>query len=453
MSLSALTVWEVRTNGADVNGGGYRSDAGNTDYSQQAAPQVAVTDAVTDGTTTISSTNATFESVMIGNLIYIAGGTGSITGAWYEVITRVSPTIITVDRSTGLTTGTGATLNLGGALGSPGILSDLMSVSGMDAHVKSGTYTLTTTTPGSDGPMHLANHLRLRISGYETTREDYGAKPVMDVGAQTSFTVVVTDGHFNDFIQVVQNIKVDGQTNAGVVGFDSTHQFQADTYDNCEAVDCVTGFDNGSCTCQECVASGCSGWGFDAVKGLVRGCEAFNCTSGGFNLLSGIGGNVQNCLAHDNTGPGFFVATYTSGSGATNCTAWNNGSHGFDLSFDMSKVSGCLAVGNGGYGFDTVDSEQLMINCAGYDNTSGNVKNTPNHWPFIDLTADPFVNSAADDFRPNNTAGGGADLRAADGGIPSQTNNNDIGAVQHADPAGGGGPPLILTRRNTLIGR
>jgi len=100
-----------------------------------------------------------------------------------------------------------------------------------------------------------------------------------------------------------------------------------------------------------------------------------------------------------------------------------------------------LAVNNGGYGFQTSLSEVgVLVNCAGFNNTSGNVYGAPIlNEGFLDLSADPFMDAAGHDYRPNNIAGGGAALRAAGVGVASQTNNEDIGAVQHTDPAGGGG--------------
>ena len=47
MALSATVVWEVRPAGSgssDDNGGGYKSDAGTTDYSQQDAAELTLTD-------------------------------------------------------------------------------------------------------------------------------------------------------------------------------------------------------------------------------------------------------------------------------------------------------------------------------------------------------------------------------------------------------------------------
>src|SRR5918993_643506 len=56
-----------------ANGGGFVAGATGTDYSQQDAPQVAVTDAVANGTTTITSDAAAFATTHVGNIIYLAG--------------------------------------------------------------------------------------------------------------------------------------------------------------------------------------------------------------------------------------------------------------------------------------------------------------------------------------------------------------------------------------------
>jgi len=65
----------------------------------------------------------------------------------------------------------------------------------------------------------------------------------------------------------------------------------------------------------------------------------------------------------------------------------------------------------------------------------------------IALTADPYEDSANGDFRPNDTASGGALLRGQTKiGAGMITNNQDIGALQHADPAGGGGTGAIVNQ-------
>ena len=118
MALAAATVWEVRpTNGNDTNGGGFVTGATGTDYSQQNAKNTgsadkSTTDAVGIGTTTLTSATANFGTTIVGNIIFLSGS-GATTG-WYQVVSRTNSTTVVLDRSPG--TGTGWTMNIGGAL-------------------------------------------------------------------------------------------------------------------------------------------------------------------------------------------------------------------------------------------------------------------------------------------------------------------------------------------------
>ena len=88
------------------------------DYSQQNAnntvgSNISTTDAVAVGTTTITSATGAFTVAISGNVVYFAGGTGSLIGGWY-LVTYASSTSITIDRA--IAAGTGITMNIGGAL-------------------------------------------------------------------------------------------------------------------------------------------------------------------------------------------------------------------------------------------------------------------------------------------------------------------------------------------------
>ena len=119
MAIGTTAVWEIwpgasGTHGSDTNGGGFDTGIASygTDYSQQATAQIAVTDAVTNNTTTVTSATANFSAAHIGNAVYLSG-TGTTTGRYF-VTGVTNATTITVDRATGSTGGTGVTLNLGG---------------------------------------------------------------------------------------------------------------------------------------------------------------------------------------------------------------------------------------------------------------------------------------------------------------------------------------------------
>lgn len=115
MTIGASTVWRIRVSGNDANGAGYDStiSGAGTDYSQQDATQLSLTDCVSTASTTITSATGGFTSAMIGNAIRISAGTGSPTVGYYFITARTDTNTITVDRVSGTyTAGTG---NVGGA--------------------------------------------------------------------------------------------------------------------------------------------------------------------------------------------------------------------------------------------------------------------------------------------------------------------------------------------------
>ncbi len=97
MAIGATMVWRVRVSGNELNGGGYDAQVSGagTDYTDQDSPQLSITDAVTNGTTTVTSVTGGFTTAMIGNVIRIAGD------GYYVITARASTNSITVDRATG----------------------------------------------------------------------------------------------------------------------------------------------------------------------------------------------------------------------------------------------------------------------------------------------------------------------------------------------------------------
>src|SRR5881396_3989765 len=154
MALNANFVWEVQTGGNDTNGGGFKSTATGTDYSQNATKNtvgnnISTTDAVSNGTTTITSATASFTTGAVGNAIYLQGGTGSIAAQWREVTTFTNSTGVVVDAT--VAASTGMTMNIGGALASPGQAGGVGLTNGNIIWIKSGTYTISNTTANTSG--------------------------------------------------------------------------------------------------------------------------------------------------------------------------------------------------------------------------------------------------------------------------------------------------------------
>lgn len=443
MAQNATTQWEVRDGGSDSNGGGFDSAAAGVDRTLQDAAHVVIdgvtiTAIVHTTTTQLNITGHTVHANDVGNHVQNVSGTGTVG---YFRITAVNTVNNrwTIDRSGGTAAQTFIG-NMGGALKTPGAAAAAVGVSGQKIWWKGNvTSTITTATPGKGGPVMLPNVNILSIEGYLTSRGDRAARPTLDAGAITSVnlfhhgTISVQQGH--TFI----SLAADGQGNASVNGFAPGNTgsgiYQQHSCIDCLAIDCVNGFFDASatrckaegcttgftlCFPQFCWASGCT-TGFNASSMIngPKGCIATGCTTGfTHGLPSGQATTCVNCIADSCTTVGF------SSTAANNCDYVNC------LASNMSGVGDVGFVSTGGI---------RLFNCAGYNNTV-NVSGTPScNQGFVTLTADPYVNRAGGDFRPNTTAGGGAALRAAGIGVYGQTNNTDIGAVQHTD-AGGGDP-------------
>lgn len=450
-ALGAAGVWEVRTTGAATNGGGFVTGSSGTDWSQQDAAQYSVTDGVTAGTTTITSATASFGADVVGNFIYVAGGTGAVVGDWYQIITRTNATTIVVDRSTGLTAGTGVTLKIGGAHSDPAIVAGKL-VAGHTIYQKAGTYTITSTTANVAGGRVSTGVAVTRWEGYQVSRGDIGTKPLMQAsGVSTTTLFSVTSG-----AGTLVNLSVDGASLTSIRGFDCPSGAGA-AASLCAALNCTNGgFGSnmlGLTTLYRCLTSGCATVAAFDSRGAHFACVASTNTVTGFSCANALA-KFTWCLSVGNTGASSDGFDGTSSVYWCNCVAYGNGRDGFrEMTGQVALTAiNCIAEANGGYGFrfqfSSINSTHFRLNCATYNNTSGAVLGTLQlEEGNVTGSASFFVDAANGDFRLNTTAGGGALARAA--GIPGvfpgglTTGYLDIGAVQHADPAGGGGIPII----------
>jgi len=344
------------------------------------------------------------------------------------------------DSNNGLTEGT--------AFATPGYAAGQATVSGDIIYIKSGTYTLSTTTANtSGGPLSLYNGVR--IEGYQTTVGDQAAKPVINAGTQTGIPVIRSAGNnWNALAITTTCIEVDGNSQS-VTGFSNNYQFGM-TSINCIARNCsVEGFKglNGersyflNCSAFDCAT------GFNS--GYARQCLADSCTNG---FVGGFGAVIQS-VASNNTSNGFNLTSFHP-LHCHKCVAYANGANGFDVNIDNASFCECIASENGGYGFDTPSaaSDPLICDSADYNNTLGrkNQTGTKNREirP-ITLTSDPFVDAANLDFRINDVAGGGSELRQIQlSGLVGINGVFDIGAIDAVVTAGGGGAVLHPLRSN-----
>lgn len=450
MAISAATVWEVRTAGNDTNGGGFVTGASGTDYSQNNTKRTATgtddstTDAVANGTTTITSATANFQASIVGNIIYLQGGTGGLAAGWYQVTVRTNATTITVDRT--VAAGTGITMNIGGALASIGMIGGTSIVSGNRVWVKAGTYTITSATTNiSGGCLSLATQT-VYIEGYNAARGDMGTKPLIQAdGVITTFTFIQ---HGTNGPQYIRNMKFDGNNRTlsrGLVPRGSIYYCEFVNFTNAGIQDTI-GFHVEAFNCS---ATGCSSVApFLSVNCID--CYSFANSVTGFSSAT-VDCYFVRCISDSNTGAttdGFFTSASTEKSMFINCVAYNNGRHGFFIGGTRTNLAiNCIAEANANTGYiHSTNNEIGFYNCAAYNNTTANFTLGTDVGSFnvgsVIGTGSFFTNAVGHDFTLNNTASAGAAARAA--GIPGSITNLsvvgyvDIGALQHQDAGGGG---------------
>jgi hypothetical protein len=464
LALSSSTVFEVRNGGSATNGGGFVTGASGSDLSLQDAAQYAVTDAVTAGTTTITSATANFGTDVVGNILYIQGGTGSIVAGWYQIISRTNSTTIVVDRSTGLSVGTGATLNIGGAFAGPATAIALMTVPGIQTWIRyhATPYSLGTgiTFPSVGGSGFTWIN---KVEGYTSTRGDRSTKPIIrGTAAITMFTMSV-NGNGNWLI----NLDIDGNSTAnnGVLASNTTYGGVSE---------CLirrmlnTGYSAAlaNSTLERSEVTGCGGATdgaavyMSSMVNVIAGNYIHDNTTKGIRLNSNsAGGVVVDNIIESNTGAtsdGIDLESYFTI--LTGNTVYNNGRDGIRFERNYSSIQGLvfnnIVTSNAGYGFNMVSapgSSQAIPNGTFnffYNNTSGPRNNYPVGASDVTLTGDPFTSAAAGDFSLNNTAGAGAAVRAT--GFPGTmpggltVGYRDGGAAQHQDSASSGGGGNLL---------
>lgn len=439
-AISANAVFQVETTAgaSDLNGGAFTSGASGTDFTTASpSPHVTIDGATITATvhSTTTQLNVTGYNVVagdVGNYVRIAGGT--MTAGLYEITAADDPNDRwTLDRSGGTAAQTG-TGRMGGALASPGRAAADMTVSGHKTWVKTGTYTITTTTPGTAGPVLCASGINVTIEGYSSTRGDQAATPTLDAGAQTGVNLFAGQGTAT---QEFVSLKADGQAGASNVGFAFASVRNAAF--KSVAFDCVTGFTTtGARTVvEQCLADTCSTAGF--VDCFAYDCEAKTCGVGFSIATASI--HLSRCLARGCTTDGFV----TSAAPVTfkNCTADDNGQYGFNLGSALTaRCTNCLATnhdGGGDAGFFTAGTVLASLkNCAGYNNTTNASGTFLRNQGFITVTVDPYINQAGGDFRPNRRANGGLLLMNAGVSVYGQTDYKVIGALDFS--------PYILAR-------
>jgi len=449
------TTWEIRKTGNDTNGGAFDSTltSAGTDLSifdnknaagcsscQSASVNISVTDGVTNGTATITSATANFSALLIGNSIYVTGGTGAVAARRYEVTAVGSSTSITVDSSSGLTAGTGVTINIGGALLTPGAPVALLGSSSQNTvWIQAGTYTLATTVALVGNSKHY--------HGYQTTRGDQtGTRPLITT-ATNSTNLFSTSGAGGQSFS---------WTNLSFSNTASTRAFALSSGGGFwYVVDCK--FD-GFTTAISAAASALGSLHIDftevqnsTVGGIVyrTGTDQIIVTNSYIHNNTGIGiaynssggAILLNNIIVDNTGDGFNTAQPTDVVLLIGNTFANNGGDGAEINTDdaaFMTISKNIFWGNTGFGLtkatvgtNKTPGQALYFNQNAY---GGNGTDVPNYIGSgnnpITILVSPF--KSATDYSLNGAPTGGALLKSIPTTIPGSTGINfvDLGAIQ-----------------------
>lgn len=457
----SYVIWEARySTGNDSNGGGFASDGTGTDYSVQDAKNtvgsnISTTDAVANGTTTITSATAAFTSAITGNYIYLSGGSGSLAATRVKA-TYVSATSITVSAS--IAAGTGITMNIGGALKTPGYAASIMVASDalflLDTAIFSQTSASQNVANGQ--PKFPAGTVAqpTRIQGYKAgnrTFENSDGLAILQLNVASSACVDATNNNVT-----YANIKFDGnlQTSSqGVAGNSSVNGLR---FRKCHFANCTNIGMNGNASSNrflDCQIYGCTTtWAFQAA-GVLMGCEFYNNTGG---TIRNSGGNLtlEDCLFYGNTGNNNYGVYSNPSSGSvaidiSHCTFFDQGDHGVYLNPSTSgngsgyqanvRNSIFEAATSNGWGVkaNTSLANVWVDNCSFYMPVGGGNVDTTNI-PAGNVTnilqsgGTHFINAGGNDFRLNSTAGQGLPCQgtakpSAFGNASATLLNRDLG--------------------------
>ena len=439
-TIPATTIWEVRLAGSDTNGGGWVSGASGTDMSQfnQANSASSCTTAGTTcyskthdlstadvasssgSPTHITSATAAFDANIVGNVIYLTGG--SLTAGWYEVTTYNSATDVTLDGTAGCAgTCTGATSSIGGALLSTGQASALatggnvvyvLNPSGTDG---GSVYSITNATAGVSGGTVNSSQPVFYV-GYSTNRVLGNADPRPSLQLNVSTATMWAANYIH-----VQNFVLDGNTQTAAKLVSAGVLF----------VNClVKNFNTASTSLSvfyKDLATANSATVF--VGNLCDKCEAYSNTAIPYNVSYCI-----DCISSGNSATGF-----TANALCDHCLAVSNNPDGFDTSSNSAGlIVNSLADDNTTYGFSSNGQGKMFINDAYYGNGTAThfITNLIGNYGAIPITAgEPLTAIGSYNFMPNSTANQGALLlNASDPAtFPRGTTSNyrDVGAAQH----------------------
>lgn len=467
-----MAVWpndmqfEIRTGGNDANGGGFSRGGSGVDYSRQTSPALNQTDLEIHPTTDykVKDTAGNLGAEHVGNVINITGGSGFNIGRWCCYAWDGTWMELAYTNSVGTLGSTGGSFRVGGCLASPGgacqIITNLYSIYGYAVDdavfwLQSGTYTETAALEPDCGSSEYSKPPWLR--GYNTTRGDLDSpiySTMTDNRPVIQFTAAV-DGWkpSNNGTPFLANVILDG-TNTGnngvvIVSYQQLSNVCIKRWTQ-HGINATGSHNRFTAVEVDACGSSTPHYGISGTNGnILFGCWVHDCVDTGINFGGGNPTLLDNCWITNNGADGLKMSSY--GLSAIRNTFYGNTGVGLSAATYLSMQSILANIfANNGTGIQTGSSVSSYHHGthdwnAFYNNTTDrtNIAAGDND---IALSADPFVAAASDDYNLNNTAGGGAALRRV------YRSMFDIGAFQHADPAGGG-LAFLNTRKNTLIGR
>jgi hypothetical protein len=457
------TTWELRTAGADSNGGCFVTGASGTDFSQQNSAQYTFTDLVLVTSTTVSSVSHAFIASDVGNCLHITAGTGFTVG--FHNIVSVAAGVATLDSSGGTGGSTGGTFAVGGAIASP-ITAAANLTHGNTIYVKAdGTYTVSASIVfGIDNNGFNPT----QVIGYTTTRGDNG---------RATWT---TSTNSVDLIQPGGSVFRDGSfynlnltSTAGTPG-DGYHTPSRATYNLMFNNVSFSGFKNGfegdagatdtfyTLTLINTEIKSSTNKGIlTSMNVYCAGCNIHDNAGGGVHFLANSAGAWQSSFVHSiisfNTGSGIDQNNGTGqvgrGFSLFNCAVYKNTGDGVQLITSTAAIPfqtiNTVYYGNGGFGINntggsttSAPNSYVALSNAFGSNTSGATSGVlAIAQGTVTLSADPFTSGT--NFALNSTAGGGAALKGV--GFPGAliaggTGNQDIGPLQSAGTV----PPAVV---------
>ena len=446
-AIPADAVWEMRsTTGDNTNGACVDKSvvAGTTDYSQQAAAQLSLTDLATTGAavTTLTSATGGFTSQMVGNCLRVNSGTNATVG-YYMITAYTDTNTVTLDRAPD--DGVGGVASGAGKVGGATASIDSQTTSTLaDALIGGNTIYIKNEAGWSENiTISVGN---IAWVGYNSTRTDAPTgsdRPVLDLNSGAGDAIVTTAGG-----QFLQNLII-REAGDDCLGHGSAY--------------IGTGFYLINTRLSTCGAAGVSSNNNRRAHVKLYYSEIDGCTTSAtsmwqankegsvFSIGSDIHGNAGGLHGgsitsyfnniYDNTadgigttGHGHIIFANTidgnTGVGVDGISATGGGT--------VNIISNNIMSNNGGYGltFSSAISYEPLESLIDYNdyylNTSGTVNNgTPNT---NSLTLNPnFTDADNGDFSigTNLKAKGFSDFPAG-----TSTGYLDLGAVQREESGG-----------------